>query len=443
MTKIKLAAFIVLLAVTTNTCLAAEDLTKWKYQAQVTIQDTNNNYGGLTITPEIYNAAKPDLGDIRLIGSDGKGVPYLVIKPKDSTATVTFNPKTINYTTNADKQTLVTLDFEKQIVKNSIEVVTEGSNFRRAVKVEGSNDNIEFFTLIEQAFVFAIGDKYNSRFSKIDLPPNDFRYLRVTVAPMPPEDKSPTIKEVQVFDTKQKLAERMPVKLAQLKHDEDEEHHLSIYEYDLGFGNLPVSEITLDVGGEFYRYITVEGRDAATQKVRIESEDNTPRFKEVEVNWQNITSGAIYRYNKADGEKCQNLVLRIPFSAKVHKLPKVTIQNYDNAPLKVNSVAASMIPAKLIFPRGTSPAITLYVGAESAFTPKYDLEYTLKNPDQIKTSPAQLSSLADNPLFGKNAETIPWTEKHKTLLLIALGAVVLVLGGFILKSFKSIQSTQK
>ena len=70
--------------------------------------------------------------------------------------------------------TLITLDFEKQAVKNSIEVITEGSNFRRAVKVEGSNDNIEFFTLVEQAFVFAIGDKYNSRFSKIDLPRERF-----------------------------------------------------------------------------------------------------------------------------------------------------------------------------------------------------------------------------------------------------------------------------
>ena len=110
--------------------------------------------------------------------------------------------------------------------------------------------------------------------------------------------------------------------------------------------------------------------------------------------------------------------------------------------MQVDSIAASMLAAKLIFPRGNSRAITLYVGAESMFAAKYDLEYTLRNPEQIKTSTAQLSSLADNPLFGKKAETIPWTEKHKALLLIALGAVVLVLGGFIFKSFKSIQRTQ-
>ena len=71
----------------------------------------------------------------------------------------------------------------------------------------------------------------------------------------------------------------MPVKLTELKHDEDEEHHLSIYEYDLRFSNLPVSEITLEVAGDFYRYVTIEGRDAVTQKIRIESEDNTPRFQ--------------------------------------------------------------------------------------------------------------------------------------------------------------------
>lgn len=444
MTKTQLIAVTVFIVASLNNCFAGENLTKWKYQAQITIQDANNAYGNLTIAPEIYNAARLDLGDIRLIGPDIKQVPYLVIKPKDITETVTYNPKKINYATNADKMTFLTLDFEKQAVKNSIEVITEGTNFRRAVKVEGSNDNIEFFTLVEQAFVFAIGDKYNSRFSKIDLAANDFRYLRITVSPMPSEEKSPTIKDVHVFETKQKLAERLSVKLTQLKQYEDEKHRLSIYEYDLGCRNLPVSEISLNVTDEaFYRYITIEGRDTAVEKVRIESEDNTPRFREVEVPWQNITSGTIYRYNKADGERCQNLVLRISPGVKVYKFLKVTIRNYDDAHLTVDTVTASMLPAKLIFPCASNQPITLYVGAESVFAPKYDLEYTLRNPEQIKTSPAQLSLLADNPSFGKVQEkSVPWTEQHKTLLLITLGVVVLVLGGFILKSFKSIQRTQ-
>jgi len=88
-------------------------------------------------------------------------------------------------------------------------------------------------------------------------------------------------------------------------------------------------------------------------------------------------------------------------------------------------------------------APTLYVGSESAKAPQYDLERRLSNPLQVKAMAATLSGIADNPLFGQVEEKpVAWTEKHKVLLLIIMVMMVLVLGGFILKSFKSIQSEQ-
>ena len=42
MIKIRLVTTVVVLAVMINNCFAAEDLTKWKYQAQVAVQDANS-----------------------------------------------------------------------------------------------------------------------------------------------------------------------------------------------------------------------------------------------------------------------------------------------------------------------------------------------------------------------------------------------------------------
>jgi hypothetical protein len=102
-----------------------------------------------------------------------------------------------------------------------------------------------------------------------------------------------------------------------------------------------------------------------------------------------------------------------------------------------------MIAHKIVFESKDDAAPVLYVGSESARKPRYDLERRLSDPLQVKTRTAKLSGITGNPAFGQAEEKpVAWTEKHKVLLLVAMVAAALVLGGFILKSFKSIQSQQ-
>ncbi len=396
----------------------------------------------LILTPDIYDAVRPDLGDIRLVDAHGEQVPYVLVKPKDTTEERKYELAVINRSTNADRAAMVTLDFGKKVVKNSIEVMTRGNNFRRAVKVEGSNDNIEFFTLVEHAYVFAV--TYNRQFEQVDLQKNDYRYLRITVWPMATEEKNPVIDEVRAFKIEKSFAERHPVQMALIEHSEDEKSNSSIYVYDVVYRRLPISEIEFDVADDsFYRYVTVEGRDAQTREVKVYSEDNRQRTKTVEVKWERIISSTIYRYTEANGQKRERLVLRIPSGRRVHRYLKITISNYDDRPVVVKSASAKMIAHKIVFKNMDNVASTLYVGSESARTPGYDLGHRLSNPLQVKAKAAKLSGITDNPLFGQAEEKpVAWTEKHKVLLLIIMVMMVLVLGGFILKSFKSIQSEQ-
>ncbi|MHC4397619.1 MAG: hypothetical protein ACYS1A_18400, partial [Planctomycetota bacterium] len=237
--------FIVVLLVGMVSYVFALDLAKWKYQAEVIIESGTDKYCKLTLTPDIYDAARDDLADIRLLDADGQQVPYVLAKPGDITDRLKYSPALINRSTNTDGAAMVTLDFGKQIVKNQIEVETGGNNFRRPVKVEGSNDNVQFFTVVDTAFVFAVD--YRTRFEKVDLPKNDYRYLRITVEPMSTEERSPVINAVRAFKHESKLAERQPVKMVQIEHSENEKNKTSIYVYDLTYRHLPASEIELDV----------------------------------------------------------------------------------------------------------------------------------------------------------------------------------------------------
>jgi hypothetical protein len=444
MTKWRVAAVVFLLAVIASDVFAV-DLAQWEYKAQVTIEDTRTGYCKLMLTPDIYNAAKSDLGDIRLIGPSGEQVPYILTRPKDITEKVKYRPLLINRSTNETGAALVTLDLRKKVMKNSVDVETAGNSFRRAVKVEGSNDNVKFFTLVAQAYVFAIGDEENSRFSKVDLPVNDYRYLRITVEPMAGEEKSPIIKQAGAFKIEKSLAQRQLTRMSQAEHTEDEKNTTSIYTYDLSYRNLPITEVELDVAdNSFYRYVTLHGRDQAVRKVKLDSEDNRQRFREVEVGWQRIVSDTIYRYTDADGKKRENLLLRTQGNRHAYRYLKITVKNYDDNPIVINSVSAKMLPHRIVFPvEADHAAPTLYVGAESASRPRYDLARTLKHPLSVEAAVGNLSSIVDNPLFGQTkAEKLAWTEKHKILLLVVLVMLVLVMGAFILTSFKSIRGEQ-
>jgi len=434
-------AVVVLLAGTGNYAVIL-DPAQWQYCAEVTIEKGSDEYCRLALTPDVYNVARRDLGDIRLVDTDGEQIPYVLAESKETARRQTYEPAVINRSTNAQHAALVTLDFGDKTTKNSIDVVTAGSNFRRAVKVEGSNDNIEFFTLIEQAYVFAVS--YDRRFEQIDLPVNDYRYLRISVSPMEAEQNSPVIGVVKASRMEPGRAEHQPVKMVLAGQSEDDKNRSSIYLYDLAYRSLPITEIELDVADDFfYRYVTVEGRDAATQKVRIDSEDTRQRFREVEVSWERIIGDAIYRYIGPDGQKRERLILRIPSGRRVHRYLKVEIQNYDDKPISLKSALAKMMAHEIVFESKDSAPLLLYVGSESAGTPQYDLKQRLSDPLQISARTARLEGITGNPLF-KQAEERPvsWTEKHKALLLVVMVGAVLVLGGFILRSFRSIQSQQ-
>jgi hypothetical protein len=348
----------------------------------------------------------------------------------------------INRSTNADRAALVTLDFGSKTTKNSVEVVTKGNNFRRAVKIEGSNDNIEFFTLIERAYIFAV--RNDRRFEQVDLPVNDYRYLRISVSPMPAEQSSPGIDAVKVSRIEQSRAKGQAVDMVLTEHREDDENRASIYVYDMVHRLLPVTEIKLDIADDsFYRYVSVEGRDAATRQVPINSEDNRQRFKEVEVNWERIISNVIYRYVGANGNKQERVVLRLPSGGRVHKYLRITIKNYDDKPLSLKSASPNMVAHEIVFENKENLAPLLYVGSDSATAPRYDLKQRLADPLRIGAGTARLRSLSINPLFEQiESRPLAWTEKHKGVLLTVLVGVVLVLGVFIMKSFKSIQSEQ-
>jgi len=417
------------------------DTAKWEYKAPI-ITDTNSKqYCKLEITPPVYDHAASDFADLRIIDAAGGQVPYVYSQPMDTAEKLQYQPAIINKTTLENKTSLITLDFGQKIVKNSIDVITAGGNFRRLVTVEGSNDNIAFFTLVSQAYVFAVNSRH--RFSTVELPSNDYRYLRIAIEKMPSETDCPVIEQVVTCKIGKVAAARRDIAMTLISSSEDANNHTSSYVYDLAHRHLPLSEITLDVGDPaFYRYVTIEGRDESKIRIPVESEDARRLFREVEASWNMIVSDAVYRY--AGANRGQKLTLYIPPYARAYRYLKVTISNYDDKALTLNSATAAILPHQLVFPSQASGPLWLYFCCPDAPRPRYDLAQRLTDAEKKSAISAKLGDVVANPLFKKSLQkAVPWTEQHKSLLLIAMLVVAAVLAAFILKSFKSIQSQQQ
>ena len=100
-----------------------------------------------------------------------------------------------------------------------------------------------------------------------------------------------------------------------------------------------------------------------------------------------------------------------------------------------------MIPHQVIFDYANYPKPTLYFGSEDAAKPVYDIKRVILKPLEIPARETALGQIIENPLYQQAEKILPWTEKNKALLMTILVIVVLVMGIYILKSFKSIQQS--
>jgi hypothetical protein len=148
-------------------------------------------------------------------------------------------------------------------------------------------------------------------------------------------------------------------------------------------------------------------------------------------------SGSLLRvHREEEGHRIdeERLILDTPqASAAEAQTWTVTIENGDDAPISIASVRLEMLERQLCF-QSAAGTTTLYYGDAQLAAPIYDYQrlfVAASHPTQAALGPEQL-----NEKFEKRPDTRAFTEKHPTLLWIALVAVVALLGGVALRTAK-------
>ena len=429
-------AAMLLVAATAAAGGAELKLADWAHCAPIELPRTpDKGIVELALTPEVYAAARGDLADLRVVADGTLETAYVIGVQEGATRKTPLSVRLYNRTYVAGKQGSVTVDFGAKVLKDRIEVDTPGTNFRRKVLVEGSDDGQSWQTVRADALLFRIRSGKHGDYSRnaVDLPQNDQRYLRVTVAPGQddPDRLDPIgVNAWRVLSTPARTAP-VPV-LDSTVRQKDKERSTEI-ELDLGRNNLPLRELALSVGDQnFFRRVTVSGRRQPARQT--DGQGLFHRKKTREEPWLHTMSGAIYRYSSG-GSQAQSLAIDLRGATFRYLL--VRIANADDPPLDFEKAELTRLVHTVAFQAKTGKRYELYFGQKRAGRPVYDLPHYLARLRREGVTPATLGASGAPPPTPR-PRPAP-TLQHKLILWIVLLAALAVLSLMVYRQAKRAQ----
>jgi hypothetical protein len=438
----------------------SENLARWPSVATVRLGTEAPPAKGLVefaLTPEAFSKARQDLGDLRLTDSAGKIVPYVTrVDRGSSTPGLVLEPSRMyNPVFTPGKSSSVTVDFGAAKARTEIDVLTPGRNFRRRVMVEASPDGQSWQVLRKSDWLFNVAHE-NGQYAKtrVALPDNDFRYLRVTVFQAPDDPADLPIEKVQ-----SRYEKNTPPALAEVRIDpnstavaENPKFKATEIEVDLGYGNLPLHDVVLGIADEqFLRRVEVLGRNYKTITIEQPVENAPPRKREVEEPWRSLGGGVIHRFDgltasrpdSAGGQE-PSANLSLPLSEGCRYI-KLRIYNGDDAPLKLASPILKLhrLQQYVAFQAKGPGPYKLYLGNAEAAAPQYDLAHFVDRLRAEGVTKAALDSVAPNPSYALPVKAIPWSESHKGLIWSAMLFLGLVLFMMVRRQFRRAKSDER
>ncbi len=417
--------------------------TKWQFRAPISLEGlTDEPLVDVSLPPEVLNNSKSNLSDIRIVHkTSGKETGYIrriTQRPRIIKSLIPVEIKNRAYTPNVSSS--VVIDFLENRIKDQISVKTPGTNFRRKISLEGSNDGKNWQFILQNAFLFRVQAEITATgyFDKniVNFSPNDERYMRLTVFSGPDDPEKIEILNVSVWKTNTSGPELSEVDILEL--DSAVKEKVTVIDLDIGYNNLPLRKLKFYASDtDFWRHVKVFGRHTESVVNKIKAEDGTYIEKTVQTKWAGVSDGNIYRFSTGTTYDQQ---LSISLKNKGYRYMQVHIFNNDDPPLTLTDVKVDQFARYVSFRPMKKGHYYLYFGNRAAPLPAYDLAHFASNIRKKGVFKGTLGPSEPVPSFSasiKVEDETPWSEKYSMLLWIALVFGTVILGYLVLKQIKA------
>ncbi|MGB1314412.1 MAG: hypothetical protein ACPG4Y_00185 [Chitinophagales bacterium] len=348
------------------------------FRYQKKINGVQSKWHKIQLDKEILSVIKDDFSDLRIFEltpeNDTLTVPYFIETPKSGATEKGLNFSILNQSKNADDY-FITFEAKNDLKINEIHLSFDEENYNYLLNLEGSQDQKEWFSILEDYRILSIRNKLTDyKFNTLSFPLSLYKYYRVKVK----NAEKLNIKSVKILQVEnipdQYIESKTKFKTTNSKNKTTE------IEINLG-KRVPVSKLELIFNEDeaFYRAIKIQYLldSVKTEKGYYYNYGNLSR------SYASSYESSVYKFETV-------------FTNKL----KVIIQNNDNQALKVKSVKTFNLNYEAIARfNGLESTYFLKYGNAKAKAPIYDI-VNFKNDIPKELTSLKLSKAKDlqNPV---------------------------------------------
>ncbi|MCZ4244483.1 DUF3999 family protein [Pedobacter punctiformis] len=386
-----------------------------QYQYKRTINEVSSTWHNIELPAQVFKNLAPGFEDIRIYGFNGKDtieVPYLIKQRSSQTSQKEILFNLINKSNNQNGY-YFTLQASKTSTINQIDLSFKQNNFDWKATLEGSNNGTEWFTILKDYRILSIKNKDTDyQFTKLNFSDAAYSYFRIQVKS--PELPTLLAAKTLLIDTVKGLYQDVKYSGFELKNDNKTKQ--SIIEVTLA-NAVPISFVKINAQSDFdfYRPIKIE---LATDSFKTD--------KGIQYNFTDVYNGVISSLENPE----------FNFKNTISSRLRITIENYDNRPLRLNPIQLKGNVYDLVA-RFDNPKLNyaLYYGNNKAASPDYDIA---RFENKIPSNPSALSigNEEKNPSYNTIVTAQPLFS-NKNWLWALMVVIIALLGWFSYKMLKN------
>lgn len=367
----------------------------------------------ITLPNEIFGKTSQNLNDIRIFGitasNDTVEAPYLLrlATEKISNKQVAF--KTLNVSYN-DKGYYFTFEIPATKPINQINLDFNQQNFDWRIKLEGSQNLDEWFTIVDDYRIVSIKNNLTDfQFTKLTFPNSKYRFFRLFI------DSKENPELIVTSITQNEIIDGTFRNYAVRKFDIKENTQTKQTEINIELQmRVPVSHLKIEVKDTFdyYRPVTI--------KYLADSFKTEQGWK---YNYSTLTSGTL---NSIENDEFK-------FSSTNVQRLKIVIHNQDNSSLTIDTIQVKGYVHELVARFTEKATYFLTYGNKNVAKPHYDID---RFADKIPMTLTAIELGNEQTIEKENQQTTDPLFQNKTWLWGIMTVIILLLGWFSVKMIR-------
>ncbi|MCP4134227.1 MAG: DUF3999 domain-containing protein [bacterium] len=386
----------------------------------------------VSLSANILEKCRPECRDARVLDSEGKEIPYVIINNHFPASKAERYTLTITDYSNNNNSAVMHMQLPaRHEPVNKINVDTEESDFKKNYRLFGSS-NKKNWKLLTRGSLYDFTSQVDVRKTTIRFKRSPWRYYRLNLADSGSgkssgrvrlkykdlefssreiQNKKIRINEITAFTTYKKGNTTIyDTKTFDSFSTEIDDNKNTVITLKAG---LPFETVSFKVGNSYY-YRTIKVYGSATGK------ENSFRF---------LTGGSLYRFSLFKNKESNN---SLSYDTVKHAYYRFVIENNDNPPLEIKSIQLRWVQKKLYFVAlANSENYSLHFGSSSLERPEYDLAAFITQNNWFSHNRVKIraGAIISNKDYkpGEAPESEESNEKlEKTILTVVV--ILLVLG---------------